>query len=69
MKRNFAEYDREKKIRRVSKGTDKSSKHRKSIYNMLTDDEEDLVIESETEDSDVKYNYSIQSNVNYTKQR
>jgi len=61
MKRNFSDFDREKKLRKVVKGTDKSCKHRKSIYNMLTEDEDDLEIESDldTEDSDVEYNYII----------
>lgn len=32
---------REKKIRKVLKGTDTVAKHRKSIYNMLSEEEED----------------------------
>ena len=35
------DWDWEKKPKRVEKGTNKSGKHRKSIYNMLTDYDED----------------------------
>lgn len=35
-----ADFDREKKIHKVVKGTNKFDKHRKSIYNMLSEDEE-----------------------------
>ena len=42
MKRKNFESDREKRIRKVVKGTDKSGKYRKSIYNMLEDEDESL---------------------------
>ena len=42
MKRKNFEIDYEKKVRKVTKGIDKSSKYRKSIYNMLEDEDEDL---------------------------
>lgn len=42
MKRKNFEIDYEKKVRKVTKGVDKSSKYRKSIYNMLEDEDEDL---------------------------
>jgi uncharacterized FlaG/YvyC family protein len=53
MKRKNFESDREKRIRKVIKGTDKSSKYRKSIYNMLEDVDESL----DSTDSDVDDNY------------
>lgn len=40
MKRHNDSWDREKKIHKVVKGN-KVGKHRKSIYNMLEDEEED----------------------------
>jgi predicted transcriptional regulator len=49
MKRKNFESDREKRIRKVVKGTDKSGKYRKSIYNMLEDEDENL----DSTDSDV----------------
>lgn len=67
MKRYNHDFDREKKVRKVLKGTDKSSKHRKSLYNMLTDEEDNF--DSVDDTSDVENNYSMHSNVNYTKQR
>lgn len=49
MKRKNFEVDYERKVRKVTKGVDKSSKYRKSIYNMLEDEDEDL----DPTDSDV----------------
>lgn len=42
MKQKSSEWDREKKLHRVEKGTDKATKHRNSIYNMLADDEDEF---------------------------
>lgn len=53
MKRNYFDSDKEKRIRKVVKGTDKSGKYRKSIYNMLEDEDEDL----DLTDSDVNDDY------------
>ena len=53
MKRKNFEIDYEKKVRKVTKGVDKSSKYRKSIYNMLEDEDEDLDLsDSEVDDYD-----------------
>lgn len=65
MKRKNFESDKEKRIRKVVKGTDKSSKYRKSIYNMLEDSDEDL----DSTDGDVDDNYDDLDDDNYTKQR
>ena len=46
MKRKNFESDREKPIRKVVKGTDKSGKYRKSIYNMLEDEDENLDLDN-----------------------
>ena len=46
MKRKNFESDREKRIRKVVKGTDKSGKYRKSIYNMLEDEDENLDLDN-----------------------
>ena len=46
MKRKNFESDREKRIRKVVKGTDKSGKYRKSIYNMLEDEDESLDLDN-----------------------
>lgn len=46
------EWDWEKKPKKVEKGTNKAGKHRKSIYNMLSDDSEDDYFDEEF-DSDV----------------
>jgi hypothetical protein len=51
--------DRERKPRKVLKGTDKVAKHRKQLYNMLTD-EDDL----DNEIGEVDYNET-----DYTKRR
>lgn len=40
MKRKNFEVDYEKKVRKVTKGVDKSGKYRKSIYNMLEEGDE-----------------------------
>lgn len=37
-----SDWDREKKVHRVEKGTNKAGKHRKSIYNMLSEEEDDF---------------------------
>jgi hypothetical protein len=50
------DWDWEKKPRRVSKDTKKAGKHRKSIYNMLSDYEDDD-LEFDSEDGEVKHNY------------
>ena len=41
MKRKNFEIDYEKKVRKVTKGVDKSSKYRKSIYNMLEEEDDE----------------------------
>jgi len=64
MKSKNFDQDREKKIHRVVKGTNKAGKHRKNIYNMLSDYEEDDQ-ESDSEYSVVQYN----ENQQYTKHR
>jgi hypothetical protein len=57
------DWGREKKLRKVLKGTDQVAKHRKSIYNMLS--EQDLKNPKfDNEDSDVNIDYE-----DYTKQR
>ena len=54
MKSKYSEWDQEKKLHRVEKGTNKAGKHRKNIYNMLSDyEDEDL--ESDGEDSEELY--------------
>ena len=42
MKRKNFEIDYEKKARKITKGVDKSGKYRKSIYNMLEEEDESL---------------------------
>lgn len=59
MKNVSSEWDGYRKIRRVEKGTNKVDKYRKSIYNMLS--EEDLEsyddeLDSDTEESKVNRN-------------
>jgi len=59
MKNMSSEWDSNRKIRRVEKGTNKVDKYRKSIYNMLS--EEDLEsyddeLDSDTEESEVTRN-------------
>lgn len=66
MKRKNFESDREKKIPRVVK-TDRVVKHRKSIYNMLVEDEDDSDF---TDDGDVEDTYIIKdNNTTHTKHR
>ena len=52
MKRKNFEIDHDKKVRKVTKGVDKSGKYRKSIYNMLEEDDESLNL-----DDDEVYDY------------
>lgn len=60
-----SDWDREKKIHKVVKGTDKIDKHRKSIYNMLSRyEEDDFVFDSGGKQ--VSRNYK---QFNYDKQR
>ena len=54
MKSKYSEWDQEKKLHRVEKGTNKAGKHRKSIYNMLSDYEDDD-LEFDSEESEVLY--------------
>jgi len=67
MKYDNRDRDREwdKKPRKVLKGTDKVAKYRRSIYNMLTDEDSDLDLE--TGEGDVGHNYH--GNSSYKKQR
>lgn len=54
MKNRNSDWDQEKKLHRVEKGVNKANKHRKNIYNMLSDyEEEDLLDDSE--ESEVYY--------------
>lgn len=66
MKNKSTDWDREKKIPKVIKGTNKAGKHRKSIYNMLSDYDKDE-LEFDNDSGDVKHSYY--GNFNYTKQR
>lgn len=66
MKTRSHDWEWEKKPRRVEKGTDKTGKHRKSIYNILSDFDEDE-LEFDGESGDVKHSYD--GNFNYTKRR
>lgn len=53
MKRKNFEIDYEKKTRKITKGVDKSGKYRKSIYNMLEEEDESLDLEnSDVDDYD-----------------
>ena len=65
MKTKEVNWEWEKKPRRVEKGSNKDTKHRKSIYNMLSDVEDDDDYDSEG--GVVMHNYN--GNFNYTKQR
>ena len=56
------EWDREKKIHKVVKGS-KVEKHRKYIYNMLYE------IESDNDDSTEIVGYSYHGNNNFNKRR
>ena len=51
MKHKNFEVDYEKKARKITKGIDKSGKYRKSIYNMLDEEDESL----ELDNGDVEY--------------
>ena len=51
MKHKNFEIDYEKKTRKITKGVDKSGKYRKSIYNMLDEEDESL----ELDNGDVEY--------------
>ena len=51
MKHKNFEIDYEKKARKITKGVDKSGKYRKSIYNMLDEEDESL----ELDNGDVEY--------------
>ena len=46
MKRKNFENDYDKKVRKVTKGVDKSGKYRKSIYNMLEEEDESLDLDN-----------------------
>lgn len=60
-----ADFDREKKIHKVVKGKNKVNKHRKNIYNMLSDyGEEDF--EFDNDGRQVRRNHG---NQHYDKQR
>lgn len=52
MKRRTDNFDREKKIHRVVKGTNKVGKHRNSLYNMLSEEDDDF--DSEVVEYDLK---------------
>ena len=53
MKRKNFEIDYDKKVRKITKGVDKSGKYRKSIYNMLEEEDESLDLEnSDVDDYD-----------------
>ena len=54
-KTNSEDWDWELKPRKLEKGTNKAGKHRKSIYNMLSDYDEDDYFDEEF-DSDVNVN-------------
>lgn len=66
MKQKSPDWEWEKKPKRVEKGTNKAGKHKKSLYNMLSEFEEDLN-DDDDDESDVRYTFS--SNVHYAKQR
>ncbi len=40
-RKNDSEWDQDRKLKRIVKGTNKVDKHRKSIYNMLSEEEDD----------------------------
>jgi len=57
MKNMSTEWDSYRKIRRVEKGTNKVDKYRKSIYNMLSEEDlESYDDESETDTEESKVN-------------
>ena len=61
-KTNPDNWEWEKKPKKVEKGTNKAGKHRKSIYNMLSDYDEDEYFDEEF-DSDV----NVRSNRHHDK--
>lgn len=61
MKRNIFDDEREKKLHKVDKGTNKFNKHKNSIYNMLVDED------YEQEQHEVKLKQSFKNS--YTKHR
>lgn len=63
-KKSHHYWDREKKIHKIVKGTDKVAKHRKSLYNMLSDPED-----SDNVNGEVGKNYGYHGNNNFTKRR
>ena len=67
MKRNNSEWDEGKKLKRVEKGTDKSGKHRKSLYNMLSEYEDEDDLDSDSDYGEVSHNYV--GNFSYDKRR
>ena len=66
MKRKNFESDREKKLPNIVK-TDRVVKHRKSIYNMLVEDDDESDFTDDK--SEVKFKFAMHSNATYTKQR
>lgn len=60
MKLKNSDWDREKKVK-VLKGTDKINKHRNSIYNMLSEEDD---FDFRSDDSEMLHNYD-----HYVKQR
>lgn len=67
MKSRHDNWDREPKIHKIEKGKNKAGKHRKNIYNMLSDYEDSNDLEFDSESGNVKHSYD--GNFNYTKQR
>jgi len=61
MKKHSSDWDGEKKLHKVVKGTDKTSKHRNSIYNMLSEEDDS---DFDSDDSELLRNYN-----HYVKQR
>lgn len=57
MKYKPQDWDHEKKLHRVEKGTNKAGKHRKSIYNMLSDYDKEFD-EYDSDDGEVVRNYN-----------
>lgn len=61
MKTKNSDWDQEKKLKKVLKGTNKAGKHRKSLYNMLSEDD-DLELDFDDEYSEFDLNYDKSSN-------
>jgi hypothetical protein len=59
MKRQNSDWDREKKIHKIVKGTDKTSKYKKNIYNMLTDEDDESDFDSDDSELLRSYNYYV----------